>query len=138
MKGYGIKNDGNIGRGKVVTFTDLMAWKQGHALALKIYQITKDFPNREKFGLTSQIRRCALSVTSNIAEGFSRKSFREKAQFYSTALGSLTELQNQLMLARDVQYVSPDVYADTYRYSVLVHKLITGLIKYAKNASRTP
>ena len=127
-----MKYYGNKTKVKIVTFTDLHAWKQGHALALKVYEMTKKFPGREVFGLTSQMRRCALSITSNIAEGFSRKSFREKSQFYSIALGSLTELQNQLIVAKDVRYTTKEVYQEVSNQTVVVHKLINGLIKYAK------
>jgi four helix bundle protein len=86
---------------KIKSFTDLNAWKQGHALVLLIYGMTKQFPKEEMFGLTNQIRRAVVSITSNISEGFSRNSSKEKAQFYFTALGSLTEVQNQLLIARD-------------------------------------
>ena len=93
------------GENKIRSFTDLDAWKEGHRLVLMIYQITESFPKEEMFGLVSQMRRCAVSVTSNIAEGFSRQSYREKIQFYSTAQGSLTELQNQLLVSRDVGFL---------------------------------
>jgi four helix bundle protein len=84
---------------KIYSFTDLKAWKQGHELVLFVYEITKHFPQNEVFGLTSQMRRAVVSITSNIAEGFSRISNKEKAQFYSIALGSLTEIQNQSYIA---------------------------------------
>ncbi|MBI4599730.1 four helix bundle protein [Candidatus Uhrbacteria bacterium] len=74
------------------SFTDLKAWQEGHTLVLKIYKITQSFPKEEQFGLTNQLRRAAVSLTSNIAEGFGRGSYKEKAQFYSIALGSLTEV----------------------------------------------
>ena len=86
-------NNGN----KIKSFTDLNAWKEGHKLVLMIYGITKQFPKEEIFGLTSQIRRCVVSITLNIAEGFSRQSYKEKVRFYSISLGSITELQNQLL-----------------------------------------
>jgi four helix bundle protein len=80
--------------GKIKSFSDLDAWREGHKLVLNIYQITKLFPKEELFCLTNQLRRAGISFTSNIAEGFSRQSFKEKRQFYSMALGSLTEIQN--------------------------------------------
>ena len=88
--------------GTIKSFTDLEAWKHGHHLVLKIYELTKEFPRDEVFGLVSQMRRCAVSITSNIAEGFSRRSDKEKLQFYSITLGSITELQNQLLICRDI------------------------------------
>ena len=81
---------------KIVSFTDLNTWREGHTLVLEIYRKTKKFPKEELFGLTSQMRRSAVSVTSNIAEGFSRRSYKEKTQFYFMAQGSLTELQNKI------------------------------------------
>jgi four helix bundle protein len=80
--------------GKIKSFSDLDAWREGHKLVLNIYQITKLFPKEELFCLTNQLRRAGISFTSNIAEGFSRQSFKEKRQFYSMALGSLTDIQN--------------------------------------------
>lgn len=64
----------NLESGKLQSFTDLDAWKYGHELVLKIYEVTKSFPKEESYGLLSQMRRCAVSITSNIAEGFSRQS----------------------------------------------------------------
>ena len=95
---------------KIIYFTDLNTWKEGHKLVLTIYQITKKLPKDELFGLTSQMRRAAVSITSNIAEGFSRQSFKEKAQFYSMAQGSLTELQNQLLVSKDIGYFTAEEY----------------------------
>ena len=88
-----------------------------------------DFPVQEQFGLTSQMRRSAVSVTSNIAEGFSRQTTNDKLHFYSIALGSLTELQNQLLIARDVGYIQIDELPKLADKSIVTHKLINGLIK---------
>ena len=117
---------------KIKSFTDLNAWKEGHKLVLMIYNITKTFPKEEIFGLTSQIRRCAVSITSNIAEGFSRQSYKEKLQFYSIALGSTTELQNQLLIVKDINYITKEQFQDIAEQSVKVHKIINGLIKSSK------
>ncbi|MFH1565125.1 MAG: four helix bundle protein, partial [bacterium] len=81
---------------KIKSFTGLFAWQEGHKLVLMIYNTTEQFPDKERFGLISQTRRAAVSITSNIAEGFSRKTNKDKVQFYAMAQGSLTELQNQL------------------------------------------
>jgi len=117
---------------KITNFTQLNAWKEGHKLVLLIYEITNKFPKEELFGLTSQIRRCAVSITSNIAEGFSRQSYKEKLQFYSMALGSLTELQNQLYIAKDVLYITDEVFQTILSQSITVHKILNGLIKSSK------
>lgn len=115
----------------IKTFTDLNAWQEAHRLVLMIYKATKVFPKGETFGLTNQIRRAAVSITSNIAEGFSRCSSKEKTQFYSTALGSLTEVQNQLLVAKDVKYIDKEEFTLIASQSVRVHKLINGLTKSA-------
>lgn len=117
---------------KIKTFTDLNAWKNGHELILDIYKTTNTFPQSEIFGITSQIRRSAVSITSNIAEGFSRQSYKEKIQFYSIAQGSLTELQSQLLIARDVGYMNGDSYDKNFEKTITTHKLIGGLIKKSK------
>jgi len=119
----------------IKSFTDLIAWQEGHKLVLMIYKIIEQFPNQEKFGLSSQISRAAVSVTSNIAEGFSRKSNKEKIQFYHNSLGSLTELQNQLLIAKDIKYINPEQFKEIANQSVQVHKLVNGLIKSCKNKS---
>lgn len=114
---------------KIRAFTDLNAWKESHAFVLMIYNITKQFPHTEQFGLTSQLRRAAVSITSNIAEGFSRHSHKEKLQFYSIAHGSLSEVQSQLLIARDVGYVDEMRCEELFVQSDRVSKLIHGLIK---------
>jgi four helix bundle protein len=123
----------NNGNAKIRSFTDLNAWKEGHKLVLVIYEITKKFPREELFGLTNQIRRAAVSITSNIAEGFSRQSYKEKVQFYSMAQGSVTELQNQLLISKDVNYINKDEFQKISEQAIVVHKLITGLIKHSKS-----
>lgn len=114
---------------KIRSFTDLNTWKEGHKLVLNIYKLTKTFPSDERFSLTDQMRRCAVSITSNVAEGFSRQSQREKIQFYSISKGSLTELQNQLLIAKDIKYISDLNFKETADQTVVVGKLLTGLIR---------
>lgn len=118
--------------GKIESFTDLYAWQAGHVVVLHIYKMTKNFLKEEQFGLTNQIRRAAVSITSNIAEGFSRTSFKEKTQFYSIALGSLTEVQNQLIIAKDVNYTPSDGFSGLLSEIIQTSKLLNGLIKHSK------
>ncbi len=120
---------------KIKNFTDLIAWQEAQKLILRIYKITKNFPREERYSLTDQIRRAAISVTSNIAEGFSRNSYKEKIYFYSIAQGSLTELQNQLILSKDLGYLSNSDFDEIFAHSVSTHKLINGLIKGARKIS---
>ncbi|OHB14888.1 MAG: hypothetical protein A2431_02925 [Candidatus Zambryskibacteria bacterium RIFOXYC1_FULL_39_10] len=114
---------------KIESFYDLNAWKESHKLAIMIYKITKQFPRDEIFGLTSQIRRATVSISSNIAEGFSRNSHKEKLNFYSIALGSLTETQNQLLISRDVSYIGSNIFKNIWDQTIIVSKLCNGLIK---------
>jgi len=116
-------------KGKIRSFTDLITWQEGHELVLMVYRATDKFPKKEIYSLVNQMRRCVVSVTSNIAEGFSRQGKKEKIQFYYTARGSLTELQNQLLIARDVGYLDEVEFNKTAEQSVKVHKLINGLIR---------
>jgi four helix bundle protein len=117
---------------KIKSFTDIIAWQEGHKLVLMVYQKTKQFPKDEIFGITSQMRRCAVSITSNIAEGFSRQSSKEKVQFYFVSLGSLTELQNQALIARDIDYISKEEFKVIADKTVEVHKILNGLIKSSR------
>lgn len=118
---------------KIRSFQDLIAWQESHSLALKVYSITSKFPRQEPFSLVDQMRRCAISISSNIAEGFSRNSQKEKRQFYYMSLGSVTELQNQLILSKDLNYISNEVFSGIYEQTVRVHKLTNGLIKSSKS-----
>src|SRR3989344_446739 len=90
---------------KIKNFTDLNAWKEAHKLVLQIYSLVRKFPAKEQFVITSQLLRAVISITSNLAEGFGRRSLKEKIQFYYLAQSSLTEVQNQLIIARDVSYL---------------------------------
>jgi len=118
---------------KIHSFTDLNAWKEAHKLVIMIYKITKSFPKEETYSLIDQMKRCVISITSNIAEGFSRQSKKEKMQFYFTAKGSLTELQNQLLAAKDVDYLNKEDFMRIADQTVIVHKLINGIIKSSKS-----
>ena len=122
----------NTDKQKISSFMDLNSWKEGHKLVLMVYNVTKGFPKEELFGLTSQMRRAAVSITSNIAEGFGRQSYKEKAQFYSISRGSTTELKNQILIAKDIVLLQQKVYEELDEQSTTTHKLITGLVKKSK------
>lgn len=113
---------------KIHSFHQLVTWQKAHALVLVVYKITKLYPREEQYVLVPQIRRCAISITSNIAEGFSRWSLKEKIQFYFIALGSLTELENQLMISRDLAYINKQQYEVIEKELVVVQKLLNALI----------
>lgn len=118
---------------KIKSFTDLNAWKEAHKLVINIYQATKKFPKEEIFGITNQIRRAVVSITSNIAEGFSRSSAKEKLQFYSISLGSLTEVQNQILIGKDLEYISTEEFKEIANQTIVVSKLTNGLMKTASD-----
>lgn len=113
----------------IKNFTDLKSWQEAHKLVISIYKLTKSFPEDEKFGLTSQMRRASVSITSNIAEGFGRRNPGEKIQFYSMSQASASEVQNQLLLARDLGYSDKPTIDDINGQLVVAHKLLTGLIR---------
>ena len=120
---------------KIKSFTDLNAWKKAHELVLSVYKITKSFPAEERFGLTNQIQRSAVSISSNIAEGFSRHTSSEKKQFYYVSLGSLTEVQNQLLIARDVKFIMLADFKEIAHQTIIVSKLLNSLIKYLNSST---
>ncbi len=88
------------------TFQDLIVWQKSHRLVLEIYRITAGFPSDERFGLTSQLRRAAVSVPANIAEGFRKRSRAEKARFLNIAHASLDEARYYLILAKDLRFLN--------------------------------
>ena len=114
---------------KIQSFTDLHTWQEGHKLVVSVYEAVKDLPSHEAFGLRSQMQRAAVSITSNIAEGFYRRTFADKKHFYYMAKGSLTELQNQLLVARDVKYIDKEYFDSLADQPKVVMGLLIGLIR---------
>jgi four helix bundle protein len=86
-------------------FKELYVWRKAHEMTLAVYEVTKTFPGEERYGLTSQLRRSASSIGSNIAEGCGRRSDREMARFLQIARGSASEVEYQVLLARDLRYL---------------------------------
>ena len=114
---------------KIRNFTDLVAWQEAHKLVLEIYKATAQFPREERYGLIDQLRRAALSITANIAEGFSRFHYKERLKFYYTARGSVSEIENDLIAARDLGLVVPETYTDLFSRCEQVRAILNGLIK---------
>jgi len=102
-------------RGRIRTFEDLDVWQMGSDLTLKIYEITGHFPKEEIYGMTSQIKRAALSVPANISEGFGRYHFMDKAKFYLNARGSLYELKSHLLIAKELGFIRDDITASVFQ-----------------------
>lgn len=90
-------------------FTDLILWRKAHQLALEVYRVSGTFPDSEKFGLVSQMRRSAVSVPANVAEGFSRATLKDQKRFYNIADASLAELKYYILLAADLKYFDNEV-----------------------------
>src|SRR5688500_5799714 len=111
------------------SFRDLLVWQNAMMLVTDVYRATESFPNREIYGLTNQVRRSAVSVPSNIAEGKGRFSKKEFVQFLATARGSLCELQTQLEIARNLGYLQTDHFEQLDVQSREVGRMVNGLIK---------
>jgi four helix bundle protein len=97
----------SAGRARAARFQDLVVWRKAHQLALCVYGVTSDFPPSERYGLTQQFRKAAVSIPANIAEGFKRRGRGDKARFLNIAQGSLEECRYYIILARDLGYL-PD------------------------------
>lgn len=113
---------------RIFSFEKLIAWQKGRELALLIYKTTKQFPKEEVFGLTSQMRRCSISIASNLAEGSGRQSLKEKARFSEIAYSSSLEL-NQVILSNDFEYINEIDYLSLREKIAEVNMLIDGLYK---------
>ena len=117
-------------------YTDLDVWKEARNLSKEIYLSSSDFPKDERFGLTSQIRRAVVSIPSNIAEGCGRNHPKDSIQFFFIARGSIYEVETQLYLAFDLEYIS-DIDLEPLLIKLeLTRKLLNGFIKYYQSLTR--
>ncbi len=114
---------------KIKEFTGLISWQSSYKLVLDIYSLTKKYPQHELYGLTSQLRRASVSISSNIAEGFGRYSYKEKLRFYYLAHGSLTEVKNLLLISKGLSYSTAKDLIKILSQLTETHKLLRGLIK---------
>lgn len=116
-------------------FTDLQVWQKGHALALSVYRLSQKFPTDERFGMISQLRRAAVSVPTNIAEGSKRRTRQEYARFLNIAEGSIAEVEYLLMLARDLGYLPADPARTSMDEASEIARMLHGLrSKVERNA----
>lgn len=108
----------------------LDVWNRSISLVTRVYEITKPFPNSEKFGLTSQIRRSAVSIPANIAEGAARQTKKEYRQFLSIAQGSSSELETELLIAYNLKYLSSENYSELKFEIENIARMMIGLSRY--------
>jgi four helix bundle protein len=123
---------------EIKSYTELKVWQEARVIVKKIYSISQAFPKEETYGLQQQIRRCAISVPSNIAEGIGRNHNKDTVQFLYVAKGSLYEMETQLYLAMDLNYISEKTLAETLAHLISVRRLLLGFIKYKSSKSTTP
>ena len=110
-------------------FENIVAWQKAHQFTCLVYRITKCFPEDERYGLTSQFRRAAVSIGANIAEGYKKLSKADKLRFLNISEGSLAECQNYILLSKDLEYLSNDNYILLHDYAMEVGRLLTAYCK---------
>ena len=110
-------------------FEKLSVWQKSRVYAAGVYKVTQDFPKSEIYGLTSQLRRSAISVSSNLAEGTARKTSKDQAHFTTVAYSSLMESVNQLILSHDLGYLDSTAYQNLRAQAVEISRMLTALKK---------
>jgi four helix bundle protein len=113
----------------VKDFRDLQVWQKAHQLTLDVYRLTTSFPRDERYGLTTQLRRSSSSIAANLAEGCGRNGDAELARFCSIAMGSASELDYHLLLAKDLKLLNGTNYAELAQRTTEVKRMLTGLIQ---------
>jgi len=121
---------------KIARFEDLSVWQKAHQLVLQVYRITGSFPAEERFGLSSQMRRAAVSVPANLAEGFKKRGVKDKLNFYNIAQGSLEELRYYLILSKDLGYLSDN--HEMVEATDVIARMLHGLIASVAGAAKGP
>ena len=122
----------------MVDFRDLKVWKRSHDLALQIYRATETFPKTEVFGLTDQMRRAAVSIPSNLAEGCGRMTQAELAQFSQVAMGSASELEYQLILAHELGYLGAEEFKSLSDNITELRKMLNKFIQTVRENKIRP
>ncbi len=119
--------------GKINSFEDLNSWQEAQTLGVQVYAISKSFPKEEIFGLTSQVKRAVASVSANIAEGFGRRTLKDKLQFYTIAYGSLLETKNFLYLANKLTFLDKQNLDKLLAQATSCQKLLNALMRSLRN-----
>ena len=114
---------------KIKTFRDLIVWQKAMQLVTEVYRLTKSFPANEVYGLTAQIRRCAVSVPSNIAEGYGRKATNDYVRFLRIGISSLYELQTQIDISLNLKYLCKSDFDILYESSREIERMLSSLIR---------
>ncbi len=116
-------------------YKKLLVWQKTHTLVLIIYEITKTFPHSEQFGLINQLRRAAYSIPSNIVEGCGRGSNKELNRYLQIAFGSANEIEYQMLLSKDLNYISESIYSEIESNIFEIKKMLNGLMKKVSKPS---
>lgn len=119
-------------------FRDLRVWQRAHALTLSVYRVTATFPRDERFGLTSQLRRAASSVAANIAEGCGRIGDAEFARYCSIAMGSASEVDYHLLLAKDLELIHSNDYDEMAKRAAELKRMLNVLLQKLRPKSQEP
>jgi four helix bundle protein len=125
----GQSRKGRLKSMQIKTYRDLLTWQKSMALVTEIYRLSKSFPKDETYGLTSQMRRCAVSVPSNIAEGYGRNSISDYIRFLYIAIASLYELQTRIEIALNLQYLSKTGFDKLYESSREIERMLSSLTR---------
>ena len=121
----------------IKSFEELIIWQEARKFTNNIYNLTKKYPQEEMYSLTSQMRRAAVSVMSNIAEGFDRRTTKEFISFLIIARASVSEVQNDLYISLDLNYINNEDFKIYYNHAQKIAKLINGLITYLKSQTES-
>ena len=124
--------------GEIKSYRDLIAWQKAFALGIAVYRLTKQLPDSERFGLISQLRRGAVSIASNIAEGYGRQSTADYIRFLRVARGCLYELDTQLLFAVELEYVGAAACGPLQEQSNECGRILAGLIRSLEHGRQDP
>lgn len=119
--------------GKIRTFRDLLVWQKAMVMVTEVYRLSRGFPKDELYALTSQLRRCAVSIPSNIAEGFGRHSTNDYIRYLRMSMGSLCELQTQLEIAQNLEYLGSGVTESIQESAREIERMLSSLLNKLQN-----